>query len=64
MHLKPIVVLDPWGDFGLLRAQIDHWVQAGFVSSAAAAEVQWAEQVDEALDAIEARRAMLGPGHV
>lgn len=52
MHDKPIVVLDPWDDFAMLRAQIDHWVARGFMSAGAAEEVIWTTSVTQALDAI------------
>ena len=52
MHHKPVVVLDPWGDYGHLHALLDHWVQRGFVKPGAVAHVHWATTVDEALDAI------------
>lgn len=54
MHPKPIVVLDPWDDYALLREQIDHWVRTGFVSQSAAEQVVWTSSVDDALDAIAA----------
>ena len=37
MHHKPVVVLDPWGDYDHLRALIDHWQERGFVEPAPAA---------------------------
>ena len=60
MHPKPIVVLDPWDDFALLRAQVDHWVRTGFVSHSAAEQVVWTSTVDGALDAIAAGWAAAG----
>ena len=60
MHPKPIVVLDPWDDYALLRAQVDHWVRTGFVSRSAAHEVAWTSTVDEALDVIAAGWAAAG----
>ena len=27
MHHKPVVVLDPWGDYDHLHALLDHWVE-------------------------------------
>jgi uncharacterized protein (TIGR00730 family) len=53
MHHKPVVVCDPWGDFTLLRDQVDIWVDRGFVSPGARAELHWTSQVTEALDVIE-----------
>ena len=52
MHHKPVVVLDPWGDFTLLREQVAHWQQQGFVRPSAADHVQWATDTSEALDEI------------
>ncbi len=52
MHHKPVVVLDPWGDFDHLHALLDHWVQRGFVRRGAVDHVHWAADVDDALDAI------------
>ncbi len=53
MHRKPVVVLDPWGDFAGLHAVMDHLVESGFVRHSVAAELVWADEVDAALDAIE-----------
>ncbi len=53
LHHKPVVVLDPWDDYRHLRAQVDHWVERGFVRPTAMAHVRWASGVDEALDDIE-----------
>ena len=55
MHHKPVVVVDPWGDFALLRAQVEHWQERGFVRETAAEQVHWSTSVSDALDAIEAR---------
>jgi uncharacterized protein (TIGR00730 family) len=54
MHTKPVVVLDPDGDFAPLRAQVDTLVTGGFVRAAAAGEVVWAQTVAEAFGALEA----------
>lgn len=54
MHEKPVVVLDPWGDFELLRAQVLHWQQLGFVREHAMAQLLWTNSVQEACDAIQA----------
>lgn len=53
MHVKPVVVLDPWGDFALLRSQIAHWQELGFVKEHAVAQLLWTTSVQEACDAIE-----------
>lgn len=52
MHHKPVVVLDPWGDFTLLREQVRTWQDAGFVARHAADHVHWATEVEAALDQI------------
>jgi uncharacterized protein (TIGR00730 family) len=52
MHHKPVVVLDPWGDFALLRAQVAHWQERGFVREGAADHVHWATDIASALDVI------------
>lgn len=49
MHDKPVVVLDPWGDYAHLRTLIDHLVDAGFVRARAASAIHWARTVEEAL---------------
>lgn len=53
MHHKPVVVLDPWGDYGHLHALLDHWQQRGFVRVDAVEHVHWAVDVADALDAID-----------
>ncbi|MFA7322791.1 MAG: TIGR00730 family Rossman fold protein [Candidatus Nanopelagicales bacterium] len=53
MHDKPIVVLDPWGDFDLLRQQVQHWRDMGFVHEHAVAQVVWTTTAQEAGDAIQ-----------
>lgn len=60
MHPKPIVALDPWDDYALLRAQIERWIEVGFVSHSAAEQVTWTTTVDQALDAIAAGWAATG----
>jgi uncharacterized protein (TIGR00730 family) len=52
MHHKPVVVLDPWGDYDHLHALLDHWVDRGFVRSGAVDHVHWATDIDGALDEI------------
>ena len=49
MHDKPIVVIDPWGDYAHLHALIDHLVTAGFLRDAAADALHWVHTIDEAL---------------
>ncbi|MEI7629729.1 MAG: TIGR00730 family Rossman fold protein [Actinomycetes bacterium] len=52
MHDKPVVGLDPWGDFALLREQVGHWQQQGFVRHEAVAELVWTTEVEQALELI------------
>jgi len=52
MHDKPVVGLDPWGDFALLRQQVEHWQQQGFVRNEAVAELVWTTEVEQALELI------------
>lgn len=58
MHAKPVVGLDPWGDFALLREQVLHWQQQGFVRAEAVAELHWTTEVEQALDTIAANWAV------
>ena len=60
MHTKPVVALDPWGDFLLLRSQIAHLQGLGFVKDEAAARLLWSTDVEQALDIIEAGWAAAG----
>jgi len=52
MHHKPVVVLDPWGDFDHLHALLRHWEERGFVREEAVAHVHWVRDVDAAIDAL------------
>jgi uncharacterized protein (TIGR00730 family) len=52
MHHKPVVVLDPWGDYALLHDLLGHWQERGFVRAEATAHVHWARGIDDALDEI------------
>lgn len=61
MHHKPVVVLDPWGDYEHLHALLDHWQARGFVRREAIAHVHWATCIDAALDEIERAWAADGP---
>lgn len=54
MHDKPIAVLDPWGDFDLMRQQVQHWREMGFVHEHAMAQVAWTTTVDESAAIIAA----------
>ena len=62
MHRKPVVVLDPFDDFVGLRELVGTLEERGFVRPTAAAHLQWAATVDEALDLVEkglAREALV-----
>ncbi len=54
MHDKPVVALDPDGLYAPLRAQVDLMVERGFVRAPAVGALQWATDVEEALDLVEA----------
>ena len=54
MHTKPVVVLDPFDDFAGLRDLVGALGSRGFVRPSAAAHLQWAQDVDGALDLVEA----------
>lgn len=54
LHAKPVVVLDPWGDYELLRTQIQHWVKARFVRPDAIERVTWVTTVVDAMAALTA----------
>lgn len=53
MHRKPVVVCDPWGDYALLRQQIERWVHQGFVTEEAKTQLHWTTSVSEAADVIQ-----------
>ena len=48
------LALDPWGDFALLRAQVDAWIDGGFVSRDSLTRVRWVATVDHAIEALTA----------
>ncbi len=58
MHRKPILVIDPWGDYAHLHALIDHLVASGFMRPEAARGLHWATSVDEAVDLLLALLGM------
>ena len=62
MHAKPVVVLDPTGVFGPLRAQVAALVDAGFVRAEAAAELVWAGSLAEAFAVLGAALAPVPVG--
>lgn len=53
MHRKPVVVLDPWGDFAELRDLVQGLQDRKMVRADAAADAVWTTSVVEALDVIE-----------
>ena len=54
LHTKPVVVVDVDGLYAPLRAQVDLMVERGLIRPAALAALQWAYDVQEAFEAIEA----------
>jgi uncharacterized protein (TIGR00730 family) len=48
MHTKPIVVLDPEGEFAPLREQMARFEEHGFARREAIDQVAWATDVDTA----------------
>jgi len=61
LHDKPVVVLDPFGDYEPLHALVGSLVRGGFVRAQAVAELTWTSGVEQALDAVDAALAT-GPG--
>ena len=53
MHSKPVVVCDPDDAFAPLRAQIEQFVDRGFVRAAVLDSLVWVRTAVEALDAVE-----------
>lgn len=60
MHDKPVVVLDPWGDYELLRAQVEVWIERGFVSADSAERVHWVHSVQDVMAILEGGLAIGG----
>jgi len=54
MHSKPVIVLDPFNDYGAMRTLIDELLAKGFVRPTAAVLVHWVDSVEEAVAAIVA----------
>lgn len=52
LHDKPIVAVDPWGDYALLRGQVQAWQDRALVRPAAAGLVRWEATAAEGLAAI------------
>jgi uncharacterized protein (TIGR00730 family) len=61
MHDKPLVVLDPDGVFAMMRAQVDDLVLRGFARPAVRDAIQWATEVGEAFDMLEALQVRIVP---
>jgi uncharacterized protein (TIGR00730 family) len=61
MHDKPLVVLDPDGVFAMMRAQVDDLVLRGFARPAVRDAIQWASEVGEAFDMLEALQVPIVP---
>lgn len=53
IHAKPVVILDPWGDFLPLRDLVEGLNRSGLVRDGAATDAIWCTTIDAALDAIE-----------
>lgn len=52
MHRKPVIVLDPWGDFAPLKDMVEVLRHRGFVRPTAERVVTWCTTVEEAVRAI------------
>ena len=52
MHAKPVIVVDPWGDYTHFRAQIEHLVASNFMRPAAAAAIHWTSSAHQAIDLV------------
>ncbi|HWF42703.1 MAG TPA: TIGR00730 family Rossman fold protein [Acidothermaceae bacterium] len=61
MHDKPLVVLDPDGVFAMMRAQVDDLVLRGFARPAVRDAIQWATDVGQAFDMLEAQQVPIVP---
>jgi uncharacterized protein (TIGR00730 family) len=61
MHDKPLVILDPDGVFAMMRAQVDDLVLRGFARPAVRDAIQWATEVGEAFDLLEALQVRIVP---
>ena len=61
MHDKPLVVLDPDGVFAMMRAQVDDLVLRGFARPAVRDAIQWATEVGQAFDMLEAQQLPIVP---
>jgi hypothetical protein len=53
LHSKPLVVLDPHGLYGHLRALTEHMIDVGFAAPTVADAIAWAATVQDAFDLLE-----------
>lgn len=53
MHAKPVIVIDPWGDYAHFRAQIDHLVSTGFMRTTAADAIHWTTSAEQAIELLD-----------
>lgn len=53
MHEKPVVVLDPYGDFAPLRCQVEQLVERGFARPSTHEAVAWTDSVTQAFDLLD-----------
>lgn len=61
LHDKPMVLLDPWGDYEPLRALVTSMYDNGFTRAEVFDAVGWATSVSEALDLLARPARHLGP---
>ncbi len=61
LHDKPLVLLDPWGDYEPLRALVTRMYDNGFTRAEVFDAVGWATSVPEALDLLARPARHLGP---
>lgn len=52
MHNKPVIVLDPWGDFAPLRDMVEQLKHRGFVRPTALNVIEWTVSVEQAIAAL------------
>lgn len=54
MHVKPVIVLDPWGDLAPLRELVESLRHKGFVRPTAERVVRWVSTVEDAVSLVSA----------
>lgn len=52
MHRKPVVILDPWGDFAPLHVLLNELATKGLVGLATLADAEWTTDVSSAMAAL------------